>query len=545
MKKVVGYVRVSTTKDEQATSPENQRLMIRGECEREGWNLVQVYEDRASGTSIEGRPDFKQLENYLESNQVDIVMAADMSRWSRNKKDYFRFQWNVLEPLGIDLHLIRGINGEGDQVEMVRFIDIMMAERYSKELSRKVKDAHRELGCRGYWRSTIPFGYISSKVEDKDLPCTLQRHPENWPIVKRIFEMASSGTPYGQITKKLNAQGIPSPKGRQWCRSTIQRIATNPVYKGMVPTNDGYLDGAHTCVIDPSMWEAAQAVRPKNHGLPSQPGKYILTKLKTSHWAYVLDGDPEPQFAGLHGEMARDTRIYRMDSPARRNQRIIEPADELAEKFPKSVMADPLEIAVVEQLSAHNAPLLMAEISQQHQDASENLQQQLKDFERELTNCRGQKTTLKHRFDRSLDLELDDDAKAFSKELQAQQEVICALESKTDETRQLLVSHENSNRPNLELVTRLNRVQELYKTGQRLLLRKLLSAMVSRIDLRTDGENLHGTVYLYNLEGLKNGQRCGGGGIRTPVTGSTHETVFETAALNHSATPPRTQIITE
>ena len=30
----------------------------------------------------------------------------------------------------------------------------------------------------------------------------------------------------------------------------------------------------------------------------------------------------------------------------------------------------------------------------------------------------------------------------------------------------------------------------------------------------------------------------GGGGIRTLVTGVTGETVFETAAFNHSATPP-------
>ena len=36
--------------------------------------------------------------------------------------------------------------------------------------------------------------------------------------------------------------------------------------------------------------------------------------------------------------------------------------------------------------------------------------------------------------------------------------------------------------------------------------------------------------------GTENG---GGGGIRTLVTGSTGETVFETAAFNHSATPPQ------
>ncbi len=36
-----------------------------------------------------------------------------------------------------------------------------------------------------------------------------------------------------------------------------------------------------------------------------------------------------------------------------------------------------------------------------------------------------------------------------------------------------------------------------------------------------------------------NSQTGGGGGIRTPVTRVAGQTVFETAAFNHSATPPR------
>ena len=43
-------------------------------------------------------------------------------------------------------------------------------------------------------------------------------------------------------------------------------------------------------------------------------------------------------------------------------------------------------------------------------------------------------------------------------------------------------------------------------------------------------------VWIREYIGTENG---GGGGIRTLVTGSTGETVFETAAFNHSATPPR------
>ena len=43
-------------------------------------------------------------------------------------------------------------------------------------------------------------------------------------------------------------------------------------------------------------------------------------------------------------------------------------------------------------------------------------------------------------------------------------------------------------------------------------------------------------AWIWEYIGTENG---GGGGIRTLVTGSTGETVFETAAFNHSATPPQ------
>jgi hypothetical protein len=43
---------------------------------------------------------------------------------------------------------------------------------------------------------------------------------------------------------------------------------------------------------------------------------------------------------------------------------------------------------------------------------------------------------------------------------------------------------------------------------------------------------------------LRDAQRGGEGGIRTPDAGITDVTVFETAAFNHSATSPRQSVST-
>ena len=51
-------------------------------------------------------------------------------------------------------------------------------------------------------------------------------------IVRRMYLLAGQGKITLDIAKILNQEGIASPKGKKWLKTTIYRTLTNEVYTG-------------------------------------------------------------------------------------------------------------------------------------------------------------------------------------------------------------------------------------------------------------------------------------------------------------------------
>ena len=92
----------------------------------------------------------------------------------------------------------------------------------------------REAASRGFWVSShAPYGYNRVMVQDgpKKRP-TLEIDPDASRIVKRMFDMAEAGDGTREIIRTLNNEGIASPRGKLWARTSVHNILTNEVYTG-------------------------------------------------------------------------------------------------------------------------------------------------------------------------------------------------------------------------------------------------------------------------------------------------------------------------
>ena len=90
----------------------------------------------------------------------------------------------------------------------------------------------RESASRGFWvTSYAPFGYNRVMVQDgaKKRP-TLELDPDASRVVKRIFDLAEAGNGMTDITRTLNNEGISSPKGKLWGKTSIHTILINESY---------------------------------------------------------------------------------------------------------------------------------------------------------------------------------------------------------------------------------------------------------------------------------------------------------------------------
>ncbi len=119
-------------------------------------------------------------------------------------------------------------------------------EFYSENLAQEVARGMREAASRGFWMSAYaPYGYRRVHVQDgaKKRP-KLDLNPPCDVVVRRIFDMVLQGKSILDVTKTLNAEGIPTVNGKKWLKTTVHSMLENETYTGAVVWGINSKDGA-------------------------------------------------------------------------------------------------------------------------------------------------------------------------------------------------------------------------------------------------------------------------------------------------------------
>ena len=110
----------------------------------------------------------------------------------------------------------------------------------------------RESASRGFWVSSYaPFGYDRVMVQDvaKKRP-SLQPNPDASRIVKRIFDMGEASNGMVTVTNTLNDEGILSPRGKLWGKTSVHAILVNEAYTGTLVWGANAKDNAEPVRVD-------------------------------------------------------------------------------------------------------------------------------------------------------------------------------------------------------------------------------------------------------------------------------------------------------
>lgn len=87
--RVAAYCRVSTDKEEQENSLENQITYYKNKIESTpNWMLVDIFADLGiSGVSSKNRPEFQRMMNLCDKGKIDLIITKSISRFARNTVD--------------------------------------------------------------------------------------------------------------------------------------------------------------------------------------------------------------------------------------------------------------------------------------------------------------------------------------------------------------------------------------------------------------------------------------------------------------------------
>jgi site-specific DNA recombinase len=231
------YARFSSELQRQA-SIHDQIEVCRRYIERQGWKLVDTYEDAALSGGSRFRPGFQKLLADVDRGIFDIVVVEALDRLGRKLADVAEFHDRVIFA-GLKLYTVNYGEITPMQIGMLG----TMAQMFLSDLRDKTRRGQLGRARLGKIPGGLAYGYQLGKPEAaaaKDIEPGDRRIDEaEAEVVRRIFREFADGHSPRQIAARLNREGIPGPGGRPWGDTSVR----GQVYRGTGILNNSLYTG--------------------------------------------------------------------------------------------------------------------------------------------------------------------------------------------------------------------------------------------------------------------------------------------------------------
>lgn len=297
--RAVFYARCSTEEEAQIDALVKQVEECEACIKNMGWLHVDSYVESRSGTSTKGRSEYNRLYDDLESDKFDIIVIKSQDRLMRNVMDWYLFIDRLSRNRKRLYIYLEGKFYTPDDA-LITGIKAILAEEYSRELSKKINNAHhnRQKNGGAVILTSNTYGY--KKLPDKSVAII----EEEAAVKRRMYQLCAAGYGGRTIEIILKNDGVVNRNGKPFTDANIIRMIKNPMNKGTavmgrthydfdskrtikVPEEEQYVhEHKIPAIVSEELWELAnqqienRAKANKQDGVyrkNSSPGKYILS----------------------------------------------------------------------------------------------------------------------------------------------------------------------------------------------------------------------------------------------------------------------------
>ncbi|WP_129408038.1 recombinase family protein [Marinitoga lauensis] len=299
MKKAAAYARFSS-ENQTDDSIEAQLRAIIEYAEKNGYEIVEKYIDRARSAKSDDRPEFQRMIRDAKSKKFDAVIIHKIDRFARNIKDAAWYKAE-LNQYGVDL-LSVSEDLTGASGDLIFNIMASVADWYLKNLKNEINTKVRITAEKAYFLGGIPpYGYdVEETYEEISFGERVKKIPRKQyvinekeaEVVKLMFELAEKDYSTLKIEEYLNNHGFVTRKGGKWSYSTIYDILHNPKYKGTyvwargnhrtshIKRDDAVIvENAIPAIVSKELWDKVQEKMKKRNRVKKKKHKYLLKNL--------------------------------------------------------------------------------------------------------------------------------------------------------------------------------------------------------------------------------------------------------------------------
>jgi site-specific DNA recombinase len=284
------YLRISGLNQSDYSIP-TQLSACQAYAAERGYTIVAVFDDGESGAEYRDRKQLSALRAMVRAGDVDVVLAYDTDRYSRDTAHIFVL-FDEIDYHGARLEFVLY---EFEKTAIGKFI--LAAKTFAAEVERE-KIIERSMRGR---RARVAAGKLLAGPRPlygyswaDDTKGALVINPDTAPIVRRIFrEYVADGRSLMAIAQGLTEDGIPTPSGKtRWHTGVIGQILSKPYYTGRAYgwawrgnqgrkmksfDADGAIalpEGTIPRLIDDATWQAAQDAKAQRQLMAVRNNRY-------------------------------------------------------------------------------------------------------------------------------------------------------------------------------------------------------------------------------------------------------------------------------
>ncbi|MFT4007949.1 MAG: recombinase family protein [Lacrimispora sp.] len=253
--RAVIYCRVSTNSDAQVDSLDKQVAEAIESVEQLGFDLVDRLVDEGRTGTTSTRKEYSRMLGQIEKHSFDVIVTKSLDRMNRNILDFYLFLDLIIRnDIKLYFYLDRTYYKPDDKI--VIGIKAILAEEYSRELSKKLSNAHAKRQERGevMMLGSLTYGYKKEIQPDGKKKIVVVE--EEAEMIRLIFDYYKEGYGVRSIGKMLYSHGYRNRNGNEIGEATIRRIIRNPLVKGTMIMNKMKFDfNTKTAVhVNPDQW---------------------------------------------------------------------------------------------------------------------------------------------------------------------------------------------------------------------------------------------------------------------------------------------------
>jgi site-specific DNA recombinase len=228
-RRAIIYARVSTDAQERdGTSLDTQERACQDWADANNRRVVEVIRDVASGYTLD-RPGILRARQILREGGTDDVVVFAVDRLSRNQ-NHIGVLFEEIQDAEAALCCV---SEPFEDTPMGRFIlnaYAFAAEVEHEKIRFRTMIGKRERAASGrlpQGTNKGAYGYVYDRATGKR-----EIHPEQAPVVSRIFGEVVARVSLVAIANRLNTEGIPAFGGGIWYPATLHHLLRNPIYMG-------------------------------------------------------------------------------------------------------------------------------------------------------------------------------------------------------------------------------------------------------------------------------------------------------------------------